>query len=134
MSIRMIPRSLGPVAITICLQLLAAAPARAQRTDAGWHSTPLRAPSWITVPSSSRWSFVGTPPRDSTRIPRTYWLEGAGILGATSAIFGAYLGAGLCHYYETCRHPGVAGLEGFLMLGVVGFGVGALIGGQFPRS
>ncbi len=134
MRIRIIVRSLAPVAVGVCFLLPATRCALAQRADAGWHPAAMRAPSWISAPSSSRATSGGTTARDSTRIPRTYWLEGAGILGAASGIFGAYVGVGLCHYYETCHNPAVAGLEAFFIFGALGFGIGALIGGQFPKS
>jgi hypothetical protein len=67
-------------------------------------------------------------------IPRTYWLEGAGILGAAAGLFGVYAGVELCHYSEGCHNPVPGAVAGLLIVGVVGFGLGALIGGQFPKS
>lgn len=70
---------------------------------------------------------------DSTRIPPTYWREGALIgglaLGAVTALFAVEL----CGYDQVCHQPVLSAVVGFALGGVVGGGVGALIGGQFPK-
>jgi len=134
MSMPVIPRFLASLAVMMCLHLPAASRALAQRADAGWQPAPLRAPSWIAPAASSRSTSWSATVRDSTRIPRTYWLEGAGIVGALSGLFGVYLGVDLCDNTEGCHSPVPGALAGLVIVGVVGFGVGALIGGQFPES
>ena len=65
---------------------------------------------------------------DSVPIPRTYWLEG-GVIGAlglgTLAAIGFH---GLCE-----SHCARALIGGAAFGAAVGFPVGALIGGQFPK-
>ena len=73
---------------------------------------------------------------DTLHLPKTYWKEGALIVGIPSAIFGGALGIGLCHYSETpgeknCILPAL-GLAAFM--GGLGAITGALIGGQFERE
>jgi hypothetical protein len=134
MSISGVPHFLVVVAATICVQLPTATRALAQRADAGWHPAPLRAPSWIAPASFRRAAPVRATAGDSTRIPRTYWFEGAALLGSVSGVLGAVMGVDLCGYDQDCRRPVLAAFEGLFIVGVVGFGVGALIGGQFPKS
>jgi hypothetical protein len=134
MSVAVILRCRPLLTAVACLELATARCALAQRADAGWHPAPLRPPSWV-VPAVS---WGSTPPsaaaRDSTRFPPTYWLEGAAILGGLSGAFGAYAGVDLCRNSEGCHNPVPSALVGLLLVGWVGFGVGALIGGLFPKG
>jgi hypothetical protein len=134
MSISGLPRLFAALAVTICAPLSTATPALAQRADAGWHPAPLTAPTWIAPPSIGPAAPASAIAADSTRIPRTYWFEGAALLGSVSGVLGAVMGVDLCGYDQDCRRPVLAALEGLLIVGVVGFGVGAMIGGQFPKS
>lgn len=134
MEIRDTARPFWGVAATIIVLLLAPTPALAQRADIGWHPAPFGTPSVVGPPVGEVESLWAATVRDSVQIPRTHWLEGAALLGAASGAAGAFLGVGLCHYSDTCRHPTAAALRGFLILGLLGFGVGALIGGLFPKS
>jgi len=59
---------------------------------------------------------------DSSVIAPTYWLEGAGVGTAAGAVAGGVFAVG-----------GLKGVPGAIMIGMVGFGIGALIGGQFPK-
>jgi hypothetical protein len=66
---------------------------------------------------------------DSTKHPRTYWLEGALIGGIPLALLGAALGGGLCSDpdnagggTEPCWDDALLGL-------MIGFGVGGSLGG-----
>jgi hypothetical protein len=73
--------------------------------------------------------------RRSTR--PTYWLTGGIIGGVAMGVLGAVLGAGLCADDETDHSTGtciLAGLGGAAIVGAVGFTVGALVGGLFPKS
>jgi hypothetical protein len=69
--------------------------------------------------------------------PRTYWLPGAILGTAVFGLLGASLGAGLCGDADTQQSTGecvLAGAEGFLIGAAVGFPLGGLIGGAFPRK
>jgi hypothetical protein len=73
--------------------------------------------------------------RRSTR--PTYWLTGGLIGGVAMGVLGAVVGAGLCADDDTDHSTGtciLAGLGGAAIFGGVGFTVGALIGGLFPKS
>ena len=80
-------------------------------------------------------SSVASPPGafqlDSTRaIPRTYWLEGGVIGGLGLGVFTAMLVNGFSE-----GETNVSGnVMAFLFGASVGFPVGALIGGQFPKN
>jgi hypothetical protein len=66
----------------------------------------------------------------------TYWLTGGIIGGATLGVLGAVLGAGLCAESESHESTGtciLAGIGGGVLSAGVGFTVGALIGGLFPK-
>jgi hypothetical protein len=73
---------------------------------------------------------------DSTSIPKTYWLEGALVVGTVFAILAGTLAGGLCADpdsgggHEPCWDDALLG-------GAVGFAaggsLGALIGGQFKK-
>jgi hypothetical protein len=67
-------------------------------------------------------------------IKPTYWREG-GLIGAVSVgAFIAYLAHGLCQDSDTIRGSCADELVGGALLGgLVGFGIGALVGGQFPK-
>jgi hypothetical protein len=67
-------------------------------------------------------------------IKPTYWREG-GLVGAVAiGTFMAYLGHGLCSDGDTTRGSCADELvSGALLGGFAGFGIGALIGGQFPK-
>lgn len=68
---------------------------------------------------------------DSTQaVPRTYWLEGGIFGGVAMGAFGMTLASGLGEGHTTTAGKVVA----FLMGASVGFPVGALIGGQFPKQ
>src|SRR2546426_3192400 len=96
---------------------------------AGQRLTPVPLYAGSTPPSLSRAArFDRTPV--SKEIPRTYWLEG-GILG------GASVGVLSALYVRDLGESGdrTAGtIAGFVLGGVVGFTAGALIGGQFRKS
>ena len=67
---------------------------------------------------------------DSTQaIPRTYWLEGGVIGGLGMGVFTIMLANGLGEGNTTTAGEAMA----FVIGASVGFPVGALIGGQFPK-
>jgi len=78
-------------------------------------------------------SIAATPkavPRLMTSPPPTYWLEGGLIGGIGLGVLSAYESGGLCESSDDC----VAGRVTVGTLGAaLGFTVGALIGGQFPK-
>jgi len=71
---------------------------------------------------------------DSTRIPPTHWRQGALIGGGALGLLGALTFVSLCSYDGPCHNPALFAAGGFALFGLVGFGVGALIGGQFPMG
>lgn len=74
-------------------------------------------------------------PADTLNVSRTYWKEGALIVGIPSAIFGGALGSGLCGMDESSsgKNCALSALAFGVVLGGVGAITGALIGGQFER-
>ncbi|MGE5801386.1 MAG: hypothetical protein ACM358_03945 [Gemmatimonadota bacterium] len=62
-------------------------------------------------------------------IPRTYWLEGGVIGGLGMGVFATMLANGLGEGNTTAAGEAMA----FVIGASVGFPVGALIGGQFPK-
>lgn len=67
----------------------------------------------------------------------TYWLTGGLIGGVAMGILGAVVGAGMCADDDTDRSTGtciLAGVGGAAVFGGVGFTIGALIGGLFPKT
>ena len=71
---------------------------------------------------------------DSLNTPPTHWKEGALIgagVGVATGLWFAYEMCGFDGPRENCA-PGMAAAA--LFLGVAGYGLGALIGGQFPKS
>lgn len=69
---------------------------------------------------------------DSVVIPPTHWMAGAMIGGTMLGLLTAAAGVGLCGYEGPCQRPVLAAAAGFAFGGVVGSGISALIGGQFP--
>jgi hypothetical protein len=68
--------------------------------------------------------------------PRTHWVEG-GIIGALLlGGGGAYVAHGFCSDPDSSGSDSctMAGVGGALVGGLTGFGVGALIGGAFPKK
>jgi hypothetical protein len=72
-------------------------------------------------------------PDSVRRYPATHWKEGLLVGAAVGALFGAYLGQGLCHDSET-RHGRScipSAVSGAVVLAVPTSVVGALVGGSF---
>jgi hypothetical protein len=84
------------------------------------------------APVNGSWSAARLRLPDSTTIPPTHWRTGALIGGGALGLLGAVTFIGLCGYDGPCHQPVLAAAGGFALGGLVGFGVGALIGGQFP--
>ncbi len=120
--------------VAISTLALLAAPALAQRADTTWRSASTT-PAFNVGSLLPVWT-VGqrTIVPDSSRIPRTHWLEVGAVAGGVGGILGGVLAVQLCGYERVCPRPALAALSGFFVLGVVTFGLGALIGGQFPKS
>ena len=122
---------LGRLALLIGAPLLLARSGLAQRVDPQWPRPPLGAR--LAAPSATGHDYPPATRADSAVIPATYWLEGAAVVGGLGAIAGGVLGVGACGYDGPCHNPGLKALYGAAVLGVVAFGLGALIGGQFPK-
>jgi hypothetical protein len=105
--------------LAVSIALLAPAGLQGQRLG----SIPSYAVSELPPPASS-FRF------DSTQaIPRTYWLEGGVIGGLGMGVFTIMLANGLGEGNTTTAGEAMA----FVIGASVGFPVGALIGGQFPK-
>jgi hypothetical protein len=97
---------------------------------------PLAAQSASLRPAASSLfrSSEAAAPTDTLHLPRTYWKEGALIVGIPSAIFGAALGSGMCGMEESIgKNCTLSGLAFGAVLGGVGAITGALIGGQIEK-
>jgi hypothetical protein len=71
------------------------------------------------------------------QIPPTHWVEGGIIGGIALGAFGIWLGHGLCQDTDAGSEPGCtakAVIGGGIVGGGIGFLLGALIGGQFPKN
>jgi predicted membrane protein len=91
------------------------------------HAGRARGPLWV-----QGLAFVEDTVRPHIR--PSHWLEGALVGAGTLGVLTAYLGHGLCTNSDV-RQPSC--LEELVVGGVIGgltgFGLGALIGGQFPK-
>ena len=72
---------------------------------------------------------------DSAAIPKTHWLEGALFGGAALGLLFAEGAAGFCADTDSGggHNCGLATVEGFFLGAGLGFTIGGLIGGQFPK-
>ena len=71
---------------------------------------------------------------DSLNIPPTHWKTGALIGAGAGVATGLWFGYKMCGFdgpRENCA-PGM--IASALLFGFVGYGLGALVGGQFPKS
>jgi hypothetical protein len=69
------------------------------------------------------------------QIRPTYWKEGGLVGGVASSILVGLFAQGMCAYAEgNTRNCGLSLITGALLGGGVGFGLGALVGGQFPKG
>jgi hypothetical protein len=86
--------------------------------------------------SLDRHLLAGEPPDTAVRqIKPTYWKEGALVGGIVSGIFFAWLAHGLCTYDDgSNRNCGLQLVGGAVFGGGLGFGLGGLVGGQFPKG
>jgi hypothetical protein len=95
--------------------------------------------SLIRAPLNNAAGTVGDSPRlrlagDSAAIAPTHWKAGALIGGGFLGLLGAVTGVQLSCYDGPCHNRLLGAVGGFALAGIVGFGVGALIGGQFPAG
>jgi len=112
-------------ALLVAVALVARTPALAQR--------PTAAPPGARSPVVPL-AYSFSPVDSSTRhIPRTYWLEGAIAGGAALGLLGAIFFVDLCNFDGPCANSVAAAAGGLILGGLTGFGVGAMIGGQFPK-
>ena len=77
-----------------------------------------------------------SPDTVARQIRPTHWKEGGLVGGVVSGIFFAWLAHGLCTYYDESsnRNCGLKLVGGAVFGGGLGFGLGALVGGQFPKG
>jgi hypothetical protein len=122
-----------PLGFLVAASLFLAQPGSAQRIERGWQPSPPHLQLNARPGSTTRPALPATAFADSSAIPPTHWFEGAAIGGVIGGVAGAILAVDLCNYDSPCHRPVLAGVGGGLVLGVIGFGVGALIGGQFPK-
>ena len=122
-----------PLALCIAGWLLFAGPALGQRAEPGWSAAQFRLQPGAAAPAHLAPSYLTASGGDSAVIRPTHWLVGGTIGGGLAGIAGGALAVGFCGMDGPCRDPGTAALGGFLIMGLLGFGIGALIGGQFPK-
>jgi hypothetical protein len=115
--------------------------ARAQTRAVTWPPlSQLSASSlYIEGPTTplDRHLLAGEPPDTVVRqIKPTYWKEGGLVGGVLSGVFLAWLVHGLCTYYDESINPncGLKLVAGGVFGGGLGFVLGALVGGQFPKG
>ena len=126
--------------LIVCLSsTLLVATARAQNVPLAWaplsnlsssplYDLPLGGP---LNPGSLLAEQADTVPR---QIKPTHWKEG-GLVGALAVgAFGVWLGNEICRNSDTASGCTGLALSGALGGGVLGFLIGALIGGQFPKQ
>ncbi|NNG17544.1 MAG: hypothetical protein HKM89_13795 [Gemmatimonadales bacterium] len=74
-----------------------------------------------------------TDVRTDREFRSSHWQEGL-VLGAMlGGVFGGLMGHGLCKFDESQRSCGGTAIKGALLLAAPGGGLGALIGGLFPK-
>jgi hypothetical protein len=112
------------------IALLSASPARAQQPLVRQTPQPLRAaPIVFRPPATAGLRLAPLLPSDSSTIRPTHWVEG-GLIGAAVAGAGfALLGQLFCEQNCTQRSA-----EAAVLGGALGFVIGALIGGSFPKQ
>jgi hypothetical protein len=123
----------GSVRLLVAASALLARPGLAQRIERRWDPAPLRVQFQAQERSTATAYNAAPALADSNAIPRTHWLEGGAIVGGLAGVAGGILAVGLCGYDSPCLHPALAAVTGAVLMGLVGFGLGALIGGQFPK-
>jgi hypothetical protein len=96
-------------------------------------SASLRHP--ITETPAARWARLTAADTVARRIPPTYWVEGGAIGAVIAGVGVASLAHGLCRDSDAAEKSNcaLALLGGSMLGGAVGFGVGALVGGLFPK-
>jgi hypothetical protein len=89
-----------------------------------------------TPASPLHYHILSTTPADTVirQIQPTHWKEGGAIGAVAVGALGALFGSGICQLSDNSS-DGCIGLEvrGALGGGILGFLIGAFIGGQFPK-
>lgn len=126
--VRVIIRS---IVLAVVLLLVTVGSAQAQ------HRRPVFSSPQLTLPaqrnaSAARSEAISLPP--ASAYAPTYWREGA-IAGAIAVgISGVAIAGGLCGMGENSSGCTGQAVAGGIMGAAVGFGLGALIGGQFSKG
>jgi hypothetical protein len=124
--------------LALCfLALLGPTASSAQTPPPTWPPLTAKSATVLYTPTRVYHDALGMPwPADTVarHISPTYWREG-GLIGAGSVgAFMAYFIYGFCQDSDTVRGSCADELvRGGLLGGLVGFGIGALVGGQFPK-
>jgi hypothetical protein len=79
--------------------------------------------------------IAGEPSESVVQIEPTYWKEGGLVGGVLSGVLLALFAEALCTYGEgNTRNCGMKLVAGAALGGGMGFVLGALVGGQFPKG
>ena len=92
------------------------------------------APLAAQGPQLTRFAPVDAGTLRSYRVPETHWKEGAAVGGMVGAVLVGMYANGMCQYSDVSDGCGGALITGVVIGGLLGFGVGGLVGGMFPKD
>lgn len=105
--------------------------------EAGAQQLPSRpvlvtvAPKLHDAPWSDITLFRASPMESG--LPPNHWLEGGLIGGGVLGVLGSASFVGWCNSGARRGHCAQAAVGGFLLSAALGFGLGAIVGSQFPK-